>query len=101
MSLNIEQKNENGLTILLNGRLDTVTAPQLESVLDGALHSTDTLVFDMEHLEYISSAGLRLLLKAQKEMSKKGCMKLLHVNADIMEIFDITGFSDFLTIEQA
>ncbi len=101
MSLNIEQKNENGLTILLNGRLDTVTAPQLETVLDSTLHTTDTLVFDMEHLEYISSAGLRLLLKAQKEMSKKGGMKLLHVNADIMEIFDITGFSDFLTIEQA
>ncbi len=96
--LNIEQKGEG--TVALTGRLDTVTAPQLETVLDGILPDTESLTLDFEGLEYISSAGLRLLLKAQKIMCKKGGMKLLHVSDEISEIFDITGFSNFLVIEK-
>ncbi len=99
MSLSIETKNENGVTVDLIGRLDTVTAPSLEVKLDEILPTTETLVIDMEKLEYVSSAGLRLLLKAQKEMSKKGGMKLTHVNDEVMEVFEITGFSDILTVE--
>ena len=99
MSLSIQTKNENGVTVELIGRLDTVTAPSLEVKLDEILPTTETLVIDMEKLEYVSSAGLRLLLKAQKEMSKKGGMKLIHVNAEVMEVFEITGFSDILTVE--
>lgn len=99
MSLSIQTKNENGVTVELIGRLDTVTAPSLEVKLDEILPTTETLVIDMEKLEYVSSAGLRLLLKAQKEMSKKGGMKLIHVNDEVMEVFEITGFSDILTVE--
>ena len=87
------------LTIALEGRLDTVTSPELEEELSGALEEIDALVFDFEKLDYISSAGLRVLLSAQKKMNAKGTMKVLHVNEDIMDVFDITGFSDVLTIE--
>lgn len=99
MSLNIESKNENGVTVVLSGRLDTITAPQLEEELNTIIPETETLVFDFENLEYISSAGLRLLLSAQKEMSKKGGMKLIHVNEEVQEVFDITGFNELLTVE--
>jgi anti-sigma B factor antagonist len=81
------------------GRLDTTTAPELEAAIDGCLNDTQDLVLDFHGLEYISSAGLRVLLKAQKSMAKKGSMKVLNVNETIMEVFDITGFSDILTIE--
>lgn len=84
---------------MLSGRLDTVTAPQLETELEKILSNSDTLVLDMANLEYISSAGLRVILKAQKVMNTKGTMKLIHVGESIMEVFDITGFSDFLNIE--
>ena len=84
---------------MLSGRLDTVTAPQLEAELEKILSDSDALVLDMANLEYISSAGLRVILKAQKAMNTKGTMKLIHVGESIMEIFDITGFSDFLNIE--
>ena len=98
--LNITTKTEDGaLQVALEGRLDTVTSPQLENELKNALDGADALVLDMEKLEYISSAGLRVLLSAQKLMSGKGGMKLLHVNDTIMEIFEVTGFSDILTIE--
>ena len=98
--LNITTKTEDGaLQVALEGRLDTVTSPQLENELKNALDGADALVLDMEALEYISSAGLRVLLSAQKLMSSKGGMKLLHVNDTIMEIFEVTGFSDILTIE--
>ena len=98
--LNITTKTEDGaLQVALEGRLDTVTSPQLENELKNALDGADALVLDMEKLEYISSAGLRVLLSAQKLMSSKGGMKLLHVNDTIMEIFEVTGFSDILTIE--
>ena len=87
------------LTMVLEGRLDTTTAPQLESELKAALDQADTLVLDFEKLEYISSAGLRVLLSAQKVMAKKGSMTIRHVNDVIMEIFEVTGFIDILNIE--
>ena len=99
MSLNIEKKFSDVNTIVLSGRLDTVTAPQLEAELEKILSDSDALVLDMANLEYISSAGLRVKLKAQKAMNTKGTMKLIHVGESIMEVFDITGFSDFLNIE--
>ena len=99
MSLNIEKKFSDVNTIVLSGRLDTVTAPQLEAELEKILSDSDALVLDMANLEYISSAGLRVILKAQKTMNTKGTMKLIHVGESIMEVFDITGFSDFLNIE--
>ena len=99
MSLNIEKKFSDGNTIVLSGRLDTVTAPQLAAELEKILSDSDALVLDMANLEYISSAGLRVILKAQKAMNTKGTMKLIHVGESIMEVFDITGFSDFLNIE--
>ena len=82
------------------GRLDTVTAPQLDAELEGSLGSVKKLVFNLEALDYISSAGLRVLLRAQKAMNKDDCsMVLRNVSPEIMEIFDITGFVDILTIE--
>ena len=97
MSLKIEKQSE-GIkdTVLLSGRLDTTTAPELEAFMEKELKDTQELVFD---LEYISSAGLRVLLKVQKYMNKKGDFKLTHVSEVIEEIFEITGFSDILTIE--
>ena len=98
--LNIKKEiNGSDAIVTLEGRLDTTTAPQLENELKSFMESVSSLVFDFENLEYISSAGLRVLLTAQKFMSKQGSMKLIHVGADIMEIFEVTGFSDILTIE--
>ncbi len=98
--LNIN-KNLNGssLTVALEGRLDTSTAPQLESELKDAIGGVSDLVLDFSALEYISSAGLRVLLSAQKIMNKQGSMKVVHVNDVIREIFEVTGFCDILTIE--
>ena len=81
------------------GRLDTTTAPELEATIDGCAAAIKELVLDCSGLEYISSAGLRVILKAQKLMNTQGSMKLTGVNESIMEIFDITGFADILTIE--
>ena len=98
--MNIEQKkNGTALTLALEGRLDTMTAPQLEAELKSALPGVEVLTFDLEKLEYISSAGLRVLLSAQKTMNKQGTMKVTHANEMILEIFEVTGFSDILTIE--
>ena len=98
--LNIEKKKNGAkLELALTGRLDTTTAPELEKELKASLDGVDELVFDMASLEYISSAGLRVLLSAQKIMNKQGTMKVLHVNETIMEIFEVTGFSDILAIE--
>ncbi len=83
----------------LDGRLDTATAADLEKALRDALDGISELVFNFEKLEYISSAGLRVLLSTQKIMNQQGSMKVRHVNETIMEIFDITGFTDILTIE--
>ena len=90
---------DSALLIALEGRLDTTTSPDLEKELKEALPGVTELTLDLEKLEYISSAGLRVLLAAQKTMSKQGSMKLVNVNEIIMEIFEITGFSDILTIE--
>ncbi len=92
-------RNESALTVALEGRLDTTTAPQLESELKSALSGTTELVFDLTKLDYISSAGLRVLLSTQKVMNKQGSMKIINVNETIMEVFDVTGFVDILTIE--
>ncbi len=98
--LNIQKEiNGSDAVVKLEGRLDTTTAPQLENDLKSFMESVTSLVFDFENLEYISSAGLRVLLTAQKFMSRQGSMKLIHVKDDVNEIFDVTGFSDILTIE--
>lgn len=87
------------LEIKVSGRLDTTTAPQLEEVLKEAIGSSELLVLDFENLEYLSSAGLRVILAAQKIMNKQGKMVVKHVNETIMDIFEVTGFMDILTIE--
>ena len=92
-------KNGNALTIVLEGRLDTMTAPELEETLKTALEGVEALTFDFEKLDYISSAGLRVLLAAQKTMNRQGSMKVVHANEIIKEIFEVTGFADILTIE--
>lgn len=98
--MNIEQqKNGTALTLLLSGRLDTVTAPQLESCLNENLDGVESLVLDFSDLNYISSAGLRVLLSAQKRMNRQGSMVVRHVNDMIAEVFEITGFCDILTVE--
>ena len=98
--LNINKTMENGKAVYyLDGRLDTVTAPELEKDLKETLPGVTELELDFEKLEYISSAGLRVLLSAQKTMAKQGSMKVTHVDGPIMEIFEVTGFSDILTIE--
>ena len=91
--------NGNELTIALEGRLDTTTAPQLDDELKTALDGIAKLEFNFEKLEYVSSAGLRVLLAAQKVMNKQGSMVIKNVNEEIQEIFEVTGFVDILTIE--
>lgn len=94
-----KERVDNALTIKLEGRLDTTTAPELEGALREELSEVKALVFDLTDLEYISSAGLRVLLSTQKTMNRQGSMKLVGVSETIMEIFSITGFCDILTIE--
>ena len=98
--MNITQnKDGSKLTMSLEGRLDTTTAPQLESELKTALDGVTELVFEIKDLAYISSAGLRVLLSAQKIMNKQGSMVIRGASEEVMEIFDVTGFVDILTIE--
>lgn len=94
-------KKQNGteLEIALEGRLDTTTAPQLEGELKHSIDGVTDLIMDFSNLEYISSAGLRVLLAAQKVMNRQGSMKIRGVNETVMEVFEITGFVDILTIE--
>ncbi|MBE5771506.1 MAG: STAS domain-containing protein [Clostridiales bacterium] len=94
-------KNKNGaeLIIALSGRLDTITAPRLEAELKESIDGVEHLVLDFAELAYLSSAGLRVLLAAQKIMNKQGDMVVRHVNETIADIFDVTGFCDILTIE--
>lgn len=99
MSLKIEKKKSETETLALIGRLDTMTAPELEAEVSALLPTAESLVFDMEKLEYISSAGLRVILKTQKALNQKAGLKLINVSNDVREVFEITGFSDFLTIE--
>ena len=93
--------NKNGTTleIALEGRLDTMTAPELEAELNRSLGSAESLVLDFSRLEYISSAGLRVLLTAHKTMSNKGGMTVKNVNEIVQEVLEVTGFADILTIE--
>ena len=91
--------NGNTLTIALEGRLDTMTSPELDAELNASLQAADSLVFDFSKLDYISSAGLRVLLAAHKQMAGKGGMKVTNVNEVVQEVFDVTGFADILTIE--
>ena len=98
MMIQKEQKG-NALTLALEGRLDTVTSPELEKELKASLDGADTLTLDFAKLDYISSAGLRVLLSAHKQMSAKGGMKVVNVNEIVKEVLDVTGFSDILTIE--
>ncbi|MBQ1817164.1 MAG: STAS domain-containing protein [Clostridia bacterium] len=91
-------KNENSAVIRVSGRLDTVTAPEFESVLQTELSGIDTLTLDLAELEYISSAGLRTLLVAKKMMSERKGLSVINANETVREIFDITGFSEVLEI---
>ena len=95
------EKTINGSAAILKitGELDTETAPALEALLNSELAGIDDLTLDFEKLEYVSSAGLRVIISAQKMMSQAGKMKIIHVNESIMEIFEITGFTSILTIE--
>ncbi|WP_036612116.1 STAS domain-containing protein [Oribacterium sp. P6A1] len=98
--LNITKTKEDAkLDIALEGRLDTTTAPQLEETITAEIEGVKELVFDFAALEYVSSAGLRVLLSAQKKMNKQGSMVIRNVSEEIDEIFNVTGFSDILTIE--
>ena len=98
--LNINKTvNDSSAVLALEGRLDTTTAPELEHALQELLPGMTELTLDFSGLDYLSSAGLRVLLYAQKTMSKQGIMKVAHVNETILEIFEVTGFSDILTIE--
>ena len=94
-------KNQNGTAFdfALEGRLDTVTAPELEQEIKNVPDGVTELIIDFGKLSYISSAGLRVLLSAHKMMMKKGGMKVTHANEMVMEVFEVTGFSDILTIE--
>ena len=92
-------KNDKALVIALEGRLDTMTAPELEAELNKTMGDADSLTLDFAKLDYISSAGLRVLLSAHKAMSAKGGMKVTNVNEIVSEVFEVTGFADILTIE--
>ena len=93
-----KQQNGSALTMALEGRLDTTTSPELEKELKASLDGADSLVLDFSKLDYISSAGLRVLLSAHKQMSGKGGMKVTNVNEIVREVFDVTGFADILTV---
>ena len=97
MSLKIEKKNAEILALV--GRLDTMTAPEMETEISAMLPTVQSLTLDMEKLDYISSAGLRVILKTQKALAQKAGLKLINVSDNVREVFEITGFSDFLTIE--
>ena len=95
----VKELNDKQLTIKPVGEINSVTAPELEEVIKNDLNGVKVLIFDFSELEYLSSAGLRVLLVAQKLMNKKGPMSVRNVNSNVMEILDITGFSNVLDIE--
>ena len=97
MTIN-NRRNGNSLRVAIEGRLDTTTAPQLEAELKSSLDGITDLTMDLSTLEYISSAGLRVLLSAQKTMNKLGTMTVTGANETVMEVFEVTGFSDILNI---
>lgn len=92
----IKTKEGSTLSLALEGRLDTTTAPQLEAALHGAMEGVTELNMDFEKLEYLSSAGLRVILAAQKTMNKQGSMVIRHVNETIQEVFEVTGFLELI-----
>ena len=94
-----KQQNGTELTLALEGRLDTTTSPELETELKVSMDAADSLVLDFSKLEYISSAGLRVLLSAHKAMAGKGGMTVANANEIVQEVFDVTGFSDILTLK--
>ncbi len=94
----IKQRNEGELTVQVIGRLDTTTAPELDAALAPEYEGLTDLTFDLEGLEYISSAGLRVLLSAQKIMNNQGKMQVKNAQETVLEVFEVTGFSDILTI---
>ena len=97
--MNITQTKENStLTIAVSGRVDTTTAPELDKYITENTQDITELILDLKEMTYTSSAGLRVLLKAQKLMNNQGSMKVINVQNDVMDIFDMTGFSEFLTI---
>lgn len=98
MQINYNKEAEK-LTVSPNGRLDTTTAPEFEKTLGEILEGVSDLVLDMTNVEYVSSAGLRVILKVQKVMFNQGKMRLIGVNESVMEVFEITGFSNILKIE--
>ena len=98
MTITKKQDGTN-LEIALEGRLDTMTAPELEKELNASLDAADTLTLDFADLAYISSAGLRVLLSAHKAMSRKGGMKVTHANEIVKEVFEVTGFADIINME--
>lgn len=98
MTITTTRKN-GSLTLALEGRLDTTTAPELEAVLKNGLEGVSALVLDLEHLAYLSSAGLRVILAAQKQMNRQGSLVVRNVCETIMEVFEVTGFVDILTIQ--
>ena len=93
------KKNVEETIIEIVGRLDTITAPALDKTINEDIGDTENLVLDVKGMEYISSAGLRVLLAAQKKMQKKGSMKVINVCEEVMEVFEMTGFADILVIE--
>ena len=95
----LKEQNGNSLTIALEGRLDTIAAPKLDEMMKESLTGVDDLTLDLEKLEYISSAGLRVILSAQKTMNRQGKMTVKNVGENVQEIFDSTGFSGILEIE--
>lgn len=95
----VEERNNNVLTLKIEGRLDTTTAPTLEKTINDILDGVTELILDMNQLTYVSSAGLRVLLSTQKKMNKLGTMKLIGVCEEVMEVFEMTGFADILNIE--
>lgn len=95
----IKNLEGNTLTLAVEGRLDTTTAPSFESEITSSIDGITSLILDFKNLQYVSSAGLRVILSAQKTMNKQGEMKIVNVNEEIMSVFGITGFTDILTIE--
>ena len=98
MDIRMENINDS-IKVILNGRIDTTTSPALEQKLKSGMQQCSDLILDFAGVEYISSAGLRVLLKVTKAMKTQGEMTLIHVNSDVMEVFDMTGFSDILNIK--
>lgn len=96
----IQNRNNNQLVIVLEGRLDISTAPDLDKVVNNDLDGVTELIFDLEKLNYISSVGLRVLLFAQKKMNRQGSMKVINVNEMVMDVFAAMGFADIMKIEQ-